>query len=135
MIWIYPISTSSMQRKTTPAAGPERISGSITPKKRAYDLVDVTVTLHDIEAKGNDGNYIWLQNTSATPNINILGVEEVQMTIEYFVAGTQTPYTVNSNFTVSDIDANQYFGFSSGQRQSTSTRIQNPCSTMCRRTT
>lgn len=31
------------------------------------------------------------------------------MTVEYFVAGTNTPYTVNSNFTVSDIDANQYF--------------------------
>ena len=85
-------------------------------EKRAYDMVDVKVTLHDIETNGNDGNYIWLQNTSATPSINILGVEEVQMTIEYFVAGTQTPYTVNSNFTVSDIDANQYFGFSSGAK-------------------
>lgn len=85
-------------------------------EKRAYDMVDVKVTLHDIETNGNDGNYIWLQNTSATPSINILGVEEVQMTVEYFVAGTNTPYTVNSNFTVSDIDANQYFGFSSGNK-------------------
>ena len=85
-------------------------------QKRAYDMVDVKVTLSDIETNGNDGNYIWLQNTSATPSINILGVEEVQMTVEYFVAGTNTPYTVNSNFTVSDIDANQYFGFSSGNK-------------------
>lgn len=85
-------------------------------EKRAYDMVDVKVTLSDIETNGNDGNYIWLQNTSATPSINILGVEEVQMTVEYFVAGTNTPYTVNSNFTVSDIDANQYFGFSSGNK-------------------
>lgn len=85
-------------------------------EKQAYETIDVKVTLHDIETNGNDGNYIWLQNTTATPSINILGVEEVQMTIEYFVAGTQTPYTVNSNFTVSDIDANQYFGFSSGNK-------------------
>lgn len=85
-------------------------------EKQAYETIDVKVTLHDIETNGNDGNYIWLQNTTATPSINILGVEEVQMTIEYFVAGTQTPYTVNSNFTVSDIDAKQYFGFSSGNK-------------------
>ena len=46
-------------------------------EKRAYDMVDVKVTLHDIETNGNDGNYIWLQHTSATPNINILCVEEI----------------------------------------------------------
>ena len=46
-------------------------------EKQAYETVDVKVTLHDIETRGNDGNYIWLQHTSAMPNINILCVEEI----------------------------------------------------------
>ena len=38
------------------------------------------------------------------------------MTIDFFYAGTQTPYIVNGNFTVSDIDDLQYFGFSAGEK-------------------
>ena len=88
------------------------------PKTRTYDLLDMRVTLEDIECNSEVGSYIWLQHTSGTPNINIIGVEELQMKIEYFVAGTgfTQKYVVNGNFTVDDIDDLQYFGFSAGDK-------------------
>src|SRR5699024_3015382 len=41
------------------------------PKTRTYDLLDMRVTLEDIECNSEVGSYIWLQHTSGTPNINI----------------------------------------------------------------
>lgn len=76
-----------------------------------YDLLDVKVTLADWQAIDNP-SYMFLQYTGGVkPSFKMWGILEAEMRIDYFKAGTDVPYTVNSNFTFNDIDCQQYLGF------------------------
>jgi fimbrial isopeptide formation D2 family protein/uncharacterized repeat protein (TIGR01451 family)/LPXTG-motif cell wall-anchored protein len=80
------------------------------PVTGLFDLVDMKVTVTDWTlASGGTQPYIFIEKRSRT-DVILCDVKEAKVSFEYFVAGTNTPYSVKANLTYNDIDNRQYVG-------------------------
>jgi fimbrial isopeptide formation D2 family protein/uncharacterized repeat protein (TIGR01451 family) len=84
-----------------------RVSGQMEPV-----LFDIRVTctnyVVDDDIWGGYTPFIGIQKNSVSPNITLIGVKEASFKFQYFIPGTNTPYSIHSNLTYSDIDDHQY---------------------------
>jgi fimbrial isopeptide formation D2 family protein len=80
--------------------------------------IDIKITVTDYTVLGDpDYAYIAIQKNHASPNVVLLGVKEAELTYEYFLHGTDTPYSLKTNLTYSDVDDHQYVAVGSSHVQ------------------